>query len=116
MYGENSGAIRGQLSALLRQHRIQQRIGGPGIHTVPVTTTAAEREEIGRLIQRYRFGLLTWCRQALDSAGASNARVRVGGTAPEVELRRRLLRTMHAVRAGAPSMDDLTIPHEFSTR
>src|SRR5688572_277797 len=113
MYGENSGAIRAELSALLRQHRIQQRIGGPGIHTVPVTTTVAEREEIGRLIQRYRFGLLTWCRQALHSAGASHASARVAGDAPEVELRRRLLRTMNAVTAGAPSMEDLITPHEF---
>ena len=55
-----------------------------GIHTVPVTTTAAEREEIGRLIQRYRFVLLTWCRQAMDSAGASHASTRGGGGAPEV--------------------------------
>ena len=68
MYGENAGAIRAQLSLLLRQHRIQQRIGGAGTHTVPVSTTAAEREALGRLIQRYRLGVLTWCRQALTSA------------------------------------------------
>ena len=30
MYGENGGLLRAELSALLRQHRIQQRIGGEG--------------------------------------------------------------------------------------
>ncbi len=39
MYGENSGMIRAELTVLLRQHRIQQRLGGKGIHTVPETTT-----------------------------------------------------------------------------
>jgi len=113
MYGEHSGAIRAELSTLLRQHRFQRRIGGAGVHTAPVSTTVAQREEIGRLIQRYRFGLLTWCRQALDSAGAS--RTETGGwpVGPEVDLRRRLLRTIEASPAGPPSMDDLTTPHEF---
>lgn len=112
MYGENSRAIRSELSTLLRQHRIQQRIGGAGIHTVPVTTTVADREQIGQLIQRYRFGLLTWCRQALDSAGASSPTARSAD--PLVQLRNRLVRTMGASAAGRPSLDDLTTPHEFA--
>lgn len=113
MYGQNSGALRAELSTLLRQHRIQQRIGGAGMHTVPVTTTPAEREEIGRLIQRYRYGLLTWCRQALDAAGASRTDARGGPGAPEVDLRRRLIRSMEVSMAGPPSMEDLTTPQEF---
>ncbi len=40
MYGETSGMLRDALGELLRQHRIQQRIGGAGLHTVPETTTA----------------------------------------------------------------------------
>ena len=112
MYGENSGILRAELSTLLRQHRIQQRIGGPGMHTVPVTTTAAEREEIGRLIQRYRFGVLLWCREALASAGHG---IRGDGTGRSAspELKRRLLRTINASTATLPTIADLTTPHEF---
>ena len=114
MYGENSGALRAELSTLLRQHRIQQRIGGAGIHTVPVTTTLAERAEIGRLIQRYRLGVLTWCRQALISASPALDLDRGGrAVTPDVELRRRLTRTMTASSARLPTMGDLTAPHEF---
>jgi hypothetical protein len=113
MYGENSGAIRSELSTLLRQHRIQQRIGGPGIHTVPVTTTVAEREEIGHLIQRYRLGVLTWCRQALASARPGLRVNRRRAATPDIELRRRLTRTVNASTATLPTLADLTTPHEF---
>ena len=112
MYGENSGILRAELSTLLRQHRIQQRIGGPGMHAVPVTTTVTEREEIGRLIQRYRFGVLVWCRQALTSAGPG-LRGDGAGRSASPELRRRLLRTINASTATLPTMADLTTPHEF---
>lgn len=64
-YGENAGAIRDELTVLLSYHRIQQRIGGNGIHTVPATTTAAEREVVGQVIRRYRHAVLVWCSQAL---------------------------------------------------
>jgi hypothetical protein len=66
-YGENSGVIRDELAALLRHHRIQQRMGGPGIHTVPESTTLAEREQMGRQIRHYRYATLQWCRQALEA-------------------------------------------------
>ena len=114
MYGENSGAIRAQLSLLLRQHRIQQRIGGAGTHTVPVTTTAAEREAIGHLIQRYRLGVLTWCRQAITSARL-DAPARGGGrsASPDAELRHRLLGATRASAATLPTMADLTTPRHF---
>jgi hypothetical protein len=64
MYGENGHLLRAELSSLLRQHRIQLRIGGPGTHTVPVTTTGQERAQIGEQIRRYRQSALTWCLQA----------------------------------------------------
>ena len=114
MYGENSGAVRAQLSTLLRQHRIQQRIGGEGMHTVPVSTTAEEREAIGRLIQRYRFGVLTWCREALTAAGLGSA-AHGGGrsVSPDAELRRRLLGTTSASAATLPTMADLTTAQHF---
>jgi hypothetical protein len=114
MYGENSGALRAELSTLLRQHRIQQRIGGAGLHTVPATTTVFEREEIGRLIQRYRYGILTWCQQALSSAAPTLDPLLGARPAPaDKELRRRLTKTMNASTATLPTMDDLTGPHKF---
>ena len=58
MYGQNTGLLRDSLRELLTQHRIQQRIGGAGIHTVPVTTTVSERQEIGEQIARYRAALV----------------------------------------------------------
>ena len=45
MYGETGAAMRAEFAALLRQHRIQQRLVG---------TTAEEREELGGLIRTYR--------------------------------------------------------------
>ena len=64
MYGETGGLLRAELSELLRQHRIQQRIGGGGSHTVPVTTTPEERKQIGEQIRRYRQSALVWSHQA----------------------------------------------------
>ena len=52
MYGENGGLLRAELATLLRQHRIQQRLGGPGTHTVPESTTAEERKALGQRIGR----------------------------------------------------------------
>jgi hypothetical protein len=64
MYGENGALLRAELSALLAQHRVQLRLGGGGSHSVPVTTTRPEREEIGKQIRRYRQSVLVWCQQA----------------------------------------------------
>lgn len=74
MYGENGGRMRAELSELLRQHRIQIRIGG-GTHTVPVTTTPEERRQIGQQIRRYRQAALLWCHQAAVAVapGAASA-------------------------------------------
>jgi hypothetical protein len=73
MYGENGGLMRAELSALLRQHRIQQRIGGEGMYTVAATTSADERRQIGELIRRYRQGVLVWCHQATVAAAPATA-------------------------------------------
>lgn len=64
MYGENGALMRAELTSLLRQHRVQLRIGGGGTHTVPVTTTGSERRQIGEQIRRYRQSALVWCGQA----------------------------------------------------
>jgi hypothetical protein len=64
MYGENGALLRAELSALLAQHRVQLRLGGGGSHSVPVTSSRAERAEIGKQIRRYRQSVLVWCQQA----------------------------------------------------
>lgn len=64
MYGENGALLRAELTALLTQHRVQLRLGGGGSHSVPVTTSRAERQEIGEQIRRYRQSVLVWCQEA----------------------------------------------------
>jgi hypothetical protein len=55
MYGETGTAMRQDLAGLLRQHRVQQRLGGP----------PEAREEAGLLIRQYRQTVLLWCSQAM---------------------------------------------------
>lgn len=68
MYAENGGHLRAELSTLLRQHRVQQRLGGAGSHTIPEITTADERRLLGEQIGRYRHSALVWCVQAVRAA------------------------------------------------
>lgn len=115
MYGENSGLLRDALRELLTQHRIQQRIGGAGLHTVPQTTTVAERKEIGEQLGRYRHAVLVWCHQAMTAA---NPRVNRDGTSarsrgPAEELRYRLQSAINADLAGMPTMEELTTGQRF---
>ena len=115
MYGENTAALRDSLRELLTQHRIQQRIGGAGLHTVPETTTVAERQEIGEQIARYRHAVLTWCHQAMRAA---NPRINLEGTTsrsrgPAEELRHRLDSAIKADPAGLPTMEELVSGQQF---
>lgn len=112
MYGENSAALRSALTTLLKQHRIQQRIGGASLHTVPVPNSIEQREVIGQLIQRYRYGVLTWCQQALTAA---DPRMH-GSDASELELtlNQRLDAARRASTASLPTLEDLTSPQKFS--
>ncbi|GAB6985272.1 hypothetical protein [Nocardioides pyridinolyticus] len=57
MYAETGAAMRAALAELLRQHRVQQGLGG----------SPAQRAEAGYQIRRYRHLVLAWCSQALDS-------------------------------------------------
>jgi hypothetical protein len=57
MYAETGAAMRAALAELLRQHRVQQRLGA----------SPTERAEAGRQIRRYRKTVLAWCSQALES-------------------------------------------------
>jgi hypothetical protein len=117
MYGETSGQLRDTLGVLLREHRIQQRLGGKGSHTVPETTTVAEREELGKQIRRYRHCLLIWSLQAVRAA---NLRIDLEGTTgrsrgPAEELRYRLTEALAVSTAALTTSDDLVAEQAFAT-
>src|SRR3954449_3672035 len=114
-YGENGSQIRVELTSLLRQHRIQHRLGGPGIHTVPASTTPEQRELLGERIQRYRYATLAWCLHAVVAANprANLARTSEVARGPAAELRNRIAQCIKLSNAGLPSLDELSTPQDF---
>lgn len=65
MYGETGDLMRTELAALLRQHRILQRLGSdPGSSAAAVP----ERQAAGAVIQQYRQTILSWCSEAVMAA------------------------------------------------
>jgi hypothetical protein len=114
-YGENGHQIRSELTTLLRQHRIQHRLGGQGIYTVPETTTAEQRQLLGEQIQRYRYATLAWCLHAVTEAAPhiGPESTTKSSRAPAEELRLRLTRSINASNAGLPPMNELNTPQEF---
>jgi hypothetical protein len=124
MYGENGQLLRAELSSLLRQHRIQLRIGGPGTHTVPVTTTGKERAQIGEQVRRYRQSALVWCLQAtIAVAPRAESRLSPRATNPFrlpaarhgglASLHKALDHTVRASTAPLPDLAELTTQHEL---
>jgi len=124
MYGENGHLLRAELSSLLKQHRIQLRIGGPGTHTVPVTTTVEERARIGAQLRRYRQAALVWCLQATGAVGhGADSRLSPSPTNPFrlpaaqhgglAALRKALDQTVRVSTAPLPGMEELTRQHEL---
>jgi hypothetical protein len=115
MYGENGGRLRDALAVLLRQHRIQHRLGGQGLYTVPELTTAEDREQLGQQIGRYRHGVLVWCLQAVRAASpgttiqGTSARTR----SPAEELRFRLEATVMSSQATLPPLEELATEQAF---
>jgi hypothetical protein len=59
MYGESGAAMRTEFAALLRQHRVQQKLRGP---------TRETRADLGLLIREYRQSVLVWMNQAMRAA------------------------------------------------
>jgi hypothetical protein len=116
MYGTNGRQLREELTTLLRQHRIQQRLGGEGSHSIPVTTTLERREELGQLIQRYRYAALAWCLHAVAAANPRAGHELSAGRArgPAEDLRTRLARSIKLSTAGLPSIDELSQPQDFA--
>jgi hypothetical protein len=115
MYGENGNRLRSELTTLLRQHRIQPRLGGPGSHTIPVTTTLEQRKALGEQIQRFRWATLMWCLQAVAAAdpGGKLTQMTVRYRRPADELHYRLAEALDALKAGLPPLEELTTPQEF---
>lgn len=113
-YGATGGMLREQLTTLLRQHRIQQRLGGPGLWTVPETTTLQERRVLGQQIARYRHGILVWCLQAVTAATPPARLATTMPRDPVAELRRQLARVVETSPARLPPLDELTTPQPFA--
>lgn len=114
MYGTNGRQLREELTTLLRQHRIQQRLGGPGSQSIPVTTTPEQREEFGQLIRRYRYAALAWCLHAVVAADPRPGLESTTSRGPAEELRFRLTRSINMSNAGMPSLDELSTPQDFA--
>lgn len=114
-YGENGREVRAQLTALLRQHRIQHRLGGQGMPAQSETTTPEQREELGRLIQRYRYVTLVWCLHAVAAANPrANLDTLTGQSRdPAEELSFRLQKSIDHSDTGLPSLEELSAPQRF---
>ncbi len=121
MYGENGALLRAELSSLLKQHRIQLQIGGPGTHTVPVTTTESERQQIGEQVRRYRQSALVWSLQAITAVAptvdsrlspsvANPFRLPAAQHGGLAALHQALDQTMRASTARLPGLEELTTP------
>jgi len=112
-YGATTSELRQAMTELVRRHRVLQPLGGPGIYTVPETTTVEERRAMGAEIQRFRCASLLWCHQA--AVAVTPKFTLVGKTArsrgPAEEFRYRLGETLGAITVGLPSIEDLATPH-----
>lgn len=115
MYGENSDALRTEIAALLRIRQIMFRLGAPrGTSGIPATTTEDERRAFGRLIQNYRYGILTWCSQAVRAGDlVPHLDTTQRGTTPDAELRKRIDHVLRSSTARLPDLDELTSPHQL---
>ena len=114
MYGTNGRQLREELTTLLRQHRVQQRLGGPGSHSIPATTTREQREQLGEQIQRFRYATLAWCRHAVAAANPRAGLDHTSSRGPAEELGFRLTQSINMSRAGMPSLDELSKPQDFA--
>ncbi len=117
-YGENGGAIRAGLTALLHQHRVQQRLGSNDV----ANEALKQREVHGSQIRRFRQGVLVWCHQATVAAapylGANeffdHHRKGKRGDGPHDLLRIALDRAIDASTSPLPGLKELSAPHEVT--
>ncbi|EGD42833.1 hypothetical protein ACFVJS_15795 [Nocardioides sp. NPDC057772] len=118
-YAESGAAIRDGLTNLLRQQRVQFRLGGSGVPALPVETTDAERRDAGAQIRRFRQTVLTWCHQAaiagdpeaddpfLDHDRGSRTR------RPYDRFRIELRRVISASTSDLPTLEELSTPQDL---
>lgn len=109
-YGDTTSDLRNVMTELLRRHRILQPLGGPGMHTVPESTTVEERRVMGEQIQRFRHATLLWCHQATEAA-APKFIARLDDRGPAGNLRYRLGKTIGLITVPLPSIDELAKSH-----
>ena len=114
MYGETGAEMRGELAALLRQHRVQQKLGA----------ALEDREEVGATVRAYRQAILMWMSQTMHavsplvfsnlphrqpnpfrSAGDSGS-----SHSPAAELTRALDLAVAESTAPFPTLDSLASP------
>lgn len=113
MYAETGAAMRAALADLLRQHRVQQRLGD----------SLLQRAEAGHQIRQYRHTVLAWCSQALDSVSpltfSNQPHARTNpfraaatghGTSPAGELARSVALALTNDTAPRASLEQLTTP------
>ena len=124
MYGETGGLLRAELSELLRQHRIQLRIGGGGSHTVPVTTTAAGKAADRRAdpsLPTVGPGLVppgdprrgTGRDQRPSKAPANPFRTSGADPGPIAALQHALEHSVRTSTASLPTIEELTTAHDM---
>lgn len=114
MYGETGAAMRAELAELLRQHRVQQRLGGP---------TSEAREQLGLQIRTYRQSVLVWLTQAMRTAAPMSfsnmppaqpnpfRSAGSGATTPASELMRAIDLAKQQSTAAPATTDALGTPH-----
>jgi hypothetical protein len=112
-YGDSVSDLREAMTKLLHRHRILQPLGGPGIHTVPETTTPEQPRIMGQEIQRFRYVVLSWCAAAVDGVAPKFPAPQPWPLehGPADLLNRRLRETMSRVTTARPSMEDLSTAH-----
>ncbi|MDF1605913.1 hypothetical protein [Nocardioides sp. YIM 152315] len=113
MYAETGAAMRAPLAELLRQHRVQRRLGD----------SPTQRAAAGQQIRQYRHTVLSWCGQALYAVSpltfsnqptvpANPFRLAAagGGTTPAGELARSVHLALTGDSAPGASLEQLTTP------
>lgn len=105
MYGANSKQMRDALTSLLRQQRAD----------VNSELSRNEQDEnLGRLLNRYRRGVLVYCRTAVAATrpSADLGRHAREDRQPEDHFRDQLDRVLRGSSQDLPTLDELITPHE----
>lgn len=119
MYGETGAQMRAELAALLRQHRVQQKLG----------TTPEEREDAGSTVRAYRQAVLMWMSRTMHAVSPlafsklphqqpnpfRSAGQSATGHSPAADLARAIDHALTSSPALLPTLESLTTPHRSSS-